>query len=118
MENATPPAFNQPRETLDPTVQSILNDNELFIQHGINYSRYISLKPIDNMELVQNSKLVSFYFKDKNCFINTRRVFLQIKFICTDENDNALTQDDNVSANNVMSHSIIDSCILNIGNFL
>ena len=118
MENGRPPTFTQPTETLDPTVRSILNENELFVEHGISYSRYVVLKSIDNMELIKNSKLVSYYYKDQNCFLNTRRIFLHIKYICTHDDGNELKQEDNVSACNVMSHSIIDSCILNIGNYM
>ena len=116
MDNELPPPFSAPVKTLSPTVNSLLNENELFIEHGIAYSKYVSLKPIDNLELIKNSKLVQFYYKDQNCFLNTKRIFLALEFICTNDDDTELLQTNNVSACNVMAQSLIDSCILNIGN--
>ena len=116
MENTQPPPFQRPIAALDPTVQSILNENELIVERGISYSRYVPLRPVDNLELLKNSKLLNYYYKDLNCYLNTRRVFLHIQYICTKDDGNALTRDDYVSASNVMAQSMIDSCILNIGN--
>ena len=115
MENAQPPPFQRPIAALDPTVRSILEENELIVEKGISYSRYVPLLPQDNLDLIKNSKLLNYYYKDVNCYLNTRRVFLHIQYICTKDDGSALTQEDNVSASNVMSQSMIDSCILNIG---
>ena len=115
MENTTPPPFHSSISTIDPTVKSILSENELFVEDGVSFAKYVPLKPNDNMGLVRDSKLLCYYYKDSNCFINTRRVFLEIKFHCENDDSSALTQANNVSACNVMSHSIIDSALLNIG---
>ena len=67
------------------------------------------------MDLIKNSGVLCYYFKDSSVFINTKRIFLEIEYEACLEDDTALTQNHNVSACNVMSHSIIDSCVLNIG---
>ena len=115
MDNTQPPNFIAPTSTLSPTVNSLLNENELFIEHGISYTKYVSLKPLDNLDVVKNSKLVSYFYRDQNCFLNTKRVFLKISYTCMNSDNTALTQENNVSCCNVMAHSLIDSCILNIG---
>ena len=115
MEHSNPPNFQAPKTTVAPTVQSLLNDNVLFLESGISYCKYVPLKPMDHMELIKNSKIVSYFFRDQTCFINTKRIFLELEFICVNEDDSPLKQADNVSACNVLSHSIIESCVLNIG---
>ena len=117
MENTTPPPFHSSITTVDPTVKAILSENELFIEHGVSFAKYVPLKPNDNMGLVRDSKLLCYYYKDANCFLNTKRIFLEIEFHCENDDSSALTQANNVSACNVMSHSIIDSALLNIGKY-
>ena len=117
MDHAEPPPFQGVKDTLAPSVQSLLkNETQFLIEHGISYCKYVPIKPIDNLELVSSSKLVNFYYKDQSAYINTSRVLLETEFICQNEDGSAITQTDFISANNVMSQSIIDSCILNIGN--
>ena len=116
MENSTPPNFHAPITNVDPSVKSLLSNNELFVEHGISFAKYVPIKPIDSIGLIRDSKVLSYYYKDSNCFINTKRVFLELEFYCENEDSSALTQENNVSASNVMSHSIIDSALLNIGN--
>ena len=99
-------------------MQSLLkNQTELFIEHGVNYCKYVPVKPLDNLELISSSKLVNFYYKDQSAFINTSRVFLEVEYLCQNNDGTAITQADAISANNVMSQSLIDTCVLNIGEF-
>ena len=117
MDHSEPPPFQHPRETLSTSVQSLIQDqSKLFIEHGVQFCKYIAVKPLDNIELVSSSKLLNFYFKDQNVFINSKRTFLEIQFECQKHDGTALTQADMVSANNVLPQSLIDSCVLNIGN--
>ena len=116
MDHAEPPPFQHPKSTLSTSVQSLIKDEtELFIEHGVQFCKYIAVKALDNIELVSSSKLLNFYFKDQNVFINSQRTFLELDFYCTREDGAAITQADMISANNVLPQSLIDSCVLNIG---
>ena len=115
MDHSKPPNFQSPKTTIAPTVQELLNDNTIFIEEGIQFSKFISLKPIDPIDLIKTSRILSYHFRDQSCFLNTKRIFLEIEFICVNEDGSPLQQENNVSACNVISQSIIESCILNIG---
>ena len=115
MDNGQPPPFHEPIRTIDPAIKSLLKEEKLTIQHGISFSKYLALKPLDNFELIQNSKLLSFYFRDANCYINSRRIFLELEWYATKEDGSPLTIDDETSANNPTAHGLIDSLVINIG---
>ena len=76
MEHATPPAFQPPKNTVDIGVTSLLSNNELLISSGVNYSKYLSLKPLERDDVMKETKTMSFFFRDENCFVDTRRIFL------------------------------------------
>ena len=116
MDNSNPPKFQSPIPTVSPSVRSLTENNELFLEKGVSFSKFISLKPLDPLDLIKNSGVLCYYFRDNSVFVNTKRIFLEIEFEACLDTQAALTQSHNVSACNVMSHSIIDSCVLNIGN--
>ena len=115
MEHATAPPFRKPIPFVSPTVQSLTQNDDLLLEEGIQYSRYIPIKPVDNITLIKNNGVVNYYYKDPTAFINTKRIFLEIEFDCTLDNDEPILQTHFISAANVMSHSMIDTAILNIG---
>ena len=79
MNNDNPPQFKSPTQTISPTVRSLTENDELFIEKGVSFSKYISLKPLDPMDLIKNSGVLCYYFKDSSVFINTKRIFLEIE---------------------------------------
>ena len=117
MENATPPQFRPPLPTISPTVKSLTENDDLFLEKGVSFSKYIPIRPLDPMDLIKNSGVLNYYFRDSSAYINTKRVFLELEFEACLDDMSPLKQNHNVSACNVMSHSIIDSCVLNIGEF-
>ena len=115
MEHATPPSFRQPVPFVSPTVQSLTQNDELYLEKGIQFSRYIPIKPIDKINLIKSNGVLNYFYRDPTAYINTKRIFLEIEFDCTLDNDEPILQTHFVSAANVMSHSMIDTAILNIG---
>ena len=115
MDNRNPPNFSSPIPTVSPTVRSLTESDELFIEKGVSFSKFLPIKPLDPLDLIKNSGVLCYYFKDNSVFINSKRIFLELEFEACLEDGTALTQDHNVSASNVMSHTIIDSCVLTIG---
>ena len=115
MEHSQPPPFHQPEQTIDLSVRNLLSDNELYVSRGIDFSRYVPIKPLERDDLIKDQRVMSFYYKDANAFVCTRRIFLQIEWYACLEDGNAITQANAVSANNPMSQMLIDSCTLNIG---
>ena len=76
MDHATPPTFQPPKNTVDVGVTSLLSNNELLISSGVQYSKYLSLKPLQRDDVMKETKTMSFYFKDENAYLDTRRIFL------------------------------------------
>ena len=115
MEHAQPPPFREPGQTVDLSVKNLLNDNELYVSRGIDFSRFVPLKPLERDDLIKDQRVMSFYYKDANAFVCSRRVFLEMEWYACLEDDSPLTLAHAVSATNPMSQTIIDSCTLNIG---
>ena len=44
MDNARPPPFQSPKEFLDGTVQSFLQENTIFFETGLHFAKYIPIK--------------------------------------------------------------------------
>ena len=59
-----------------------------------------------------------FRFNDQNAHLDTRRIFLELTFWATDENDAALTPDQNIGATNVAGHCLIDTASISIGMYV
>ena len=76
MDHATPPTFQPPKNAVDVGVTSLLSNNELLISSGVQYSKYLSLKPLQRDDVMKETKTMSFYFKDENAYLDTRRIFL------------------------------------------
>ena len=70
---------------------------------------------VDPLEVKKTSKTASFHYRDTNCFIDTRRIFLDITWFATKDDDSALAIGDFVSCLNPPSQQIIESAILNVG---
>ena len=143
MDHAQPPPFRQPGQTVDLSVKNLLSDNELYVSRGIDFSRYVpvcitlvlsffilsallrqflihsfalcKVKPMERDDLIKDERVMSFYYKDANAFVCTRRIFLELEWYACLDDDSALTMTHAVSANNPISQTIIDSCTLNIG---
>ena len=58
--------FTPPSSTLDPTVASLLAQNDIVVQSGVKYCEYVKIRPGDGIELTQNSRLMNYYYKVKN----------------------------------------------------
>ena len=48
---------------MDPTVASLLAQNDLVVQSGIRYCEYVKLRVKDGIELTQNSRLMNYVYK-------------------------------------------------------
>ena len=115
MDHAQPPPFQQPEQTVDLSVKNLLNDNELYVSRGIDFSRFVPLKALERDDLIKDQRVMTFYYKDVNAFVCSRRIFLELEWYACLEDDAPLTLANAVSATNPMSQTIIDSCTLNIG---
>ena len=115
MDHAQPPPFQQPGQTVDLSVKNLLNDNELYVSRGIDFSRFVPLKALERDDLIKDQRVMYFYYKDVNAFVCSRRIFLELEWYACLEDDAPLTLENAVSATNPMSQTIIDSCTLNIG---
>ena len=93
-----PPTFHQASTALDPTVTDFLSKNDLLVQSGVKYSEYVKIRPNDGLELTQNSRLLNFLHHDQVTYIDTKKIFLHVKFQAVKgDNEDALTQTDYVS---------------------
>ena len=118
MTEAKPPIFHQSATALDPTVASLLSKNDLLVQSGVKYAEYVKLRPGDNIELTQNSRLLNFIHHDHVTYLNTKRLFLHLTYKAVKgDNEEALTQTDYVSINSPTNHSLLDKVILNVGKW-
>ena len=111
-----PPSFPPAISTINPEIESLLKQDQLYIQKGVNYSRYVTIFPFDSQELIKSSKNVNFIFKDSVSFVNSRRIFLELKYHFQKGDGTAITRDDEVSCPNVVAHSLIDSLTINLGS--
>ena len=66
MDPTKAPVFHPPSSTLDPTVASLLAQNDIVVQSGVKYCEYVKIRPGDGIELTQNSRLMNYYYKVKN----------------------------------------------------
>ena len=112
------PTFHPPSSAMDPTVASLLAQNDLVVQSGVRYCEYVKIRPKDGIELAQNSRLMNYHYKDSACFLNSRRMFLSLDFHCEKEGKAALVLDDFCSIATPLAHSLIDSVIVNLGESL
>ena len=140
----TIPTFQQPDETISPAVQTLLNE-KVIIEEGIQFAQYRPLntcryslfflfrhnptinqnetKPktffflylVDPLELKKTGRSAAFYYRDSNAFLNTKRIFLEITWFASKDDDSALTTEDFVSCSNPPSQHLMESVILNIG---
>ena len=72
--------------------------NQLFL--------FFSIK--DPLEL-SKSNSVAFLYRCESSYVNCKRIFVELKWHATDEQNNALTPADNISATMPAAHSLIDS---------
>ena len=68
--NTQPPIFQSAIPTTNPGIQALIHSDKLYIEKGVSYSRYVTVKPYDSMELVRNGKILNFIFKDNTSFVN------------------------------------------------
>ena len=97
MDHATPPPFQPPKDTVDVGVKSLLSNNELLISHGVQYSKYLHLKPLQRDDVMKETKTMTFHFKDENAFIDCRRIFLELEFFAQLSDGNAIEKKHYVS---------------------
>ena len=69
---------------------------------------------VDPLE-ISKSNSAMFRFQDQNAHIDTRRIFLELTYWATDENDAALTPDQYIGGTNVAGHCIMDTVSISIG---
>ena len=67
---------------------------------------FFSIK--DPLEL-SKSNSVAFLYRCESSYVNCKRIFVELKWHATDEQNNALTPADNISATMPAAHSLIDS---------
>ena len=111
------PDFQQPVETVSPVIQSLFH-NKIYEENGVQFSTYKPINALDPLELSKNSRSCTFYYKDANAFINTRRIFLDLTWKATKANGEKLEHADFVSCLNPASHNLIQSVTVNIGKYL
>ena len=70
MENKQPPVFQSNIQTTNPAIQSLLHEDRLYVEKGVNFSKYVTVFPLDSLELIKNGKIVNFVFRDNTCFVN------------------------------------------------
>lgn len=110
------PDFQQPIETVSPVIESLFH-SKIYEENGIQFSAYKPINALDPLELSKNSRSCTFYYKDANAFINTKRAFLDITWNATQDDGKALTHADYVSCLNPSAHNLIKSVTINIGTY-
>ena len=83
------PDFEKPHEFLSPQLANLIQDDQYVKEDGIAYKAYKRINPIDISELAQGGKSINFLCTETTAFINPRRIFLDLDFVCYD--DNSLT---------------------------
>ena len=59
--------------------------------------------------------LHNFFFIDAQSYVDLRHIFLELTYVCVNEDDSAIKQTDFITTTNPNSHTIIDSVDVNIG---
>lgn len=111
------PDFQQPVETVSPAIESLFH-SKIYEENGIQFSTYKPINALDPLELQKNSRSVTFYYKDANAFINTKRAFLDITWKASRNDGEPLEHLDLVSCLNPASHNLIQSVTINIGTYI
>ena len=71
----------------------------------------------DPLEL-SKSNSAAFFWHDEQSFLNTKRIFAEIVYVCTDGDGEPLTPANGVSAVCPSNHAIVDQISINIGECL
>ena len=106
------PPFQTPSPVEAVTVDSLLHDR-FVVSSGIQFHKYKTLHCVDSTEISKSNSVV-FQWEDNHAFLNTRRVFAEISFKATDQNDGPLTADNAVGISGPLPHSLIDSVSINV----
>ena len=109
-----PPDFHKPTPFVNPAIQNLLDD-KVFIENGIQYTQYKLINLVDQLDLQDGSNTLAFRIRDENSFINSKRIFLDMKIQCLNADGSGLTEANAVSALNPISHGLISRVDLNIG---
>ena len=92
-----------------------VENNKVFIENGIQYTQYKLINLVDQLDLQDGSNTLAFRIRDENSFINSKRIFLDMKIQCLNADGSGLTEANAVSALNPISHGLISRVDLNIG---
>ena len=109
-----PNDFQKPNHFISPAIQNIFKD-ENYLENSISYSFFKKIPPVERIIPDRPTRMVQFRFRDLNAFLNPAKCFIVLKFHAEKTDGTALEQSDLTSALNPLSHCLIETFSLNIG---
>ena len=110
------PSFPLPSSKESPIINSLLNE-KFYIESGLSYYKYKCLNPVDPLEL-SKSNSVAFLWRCESSFLNTKRVFVEVKWYATNAANEALIPSNFVGGSIPSCHMLLDTCGINIGEHI
>lgn len=109
-----PDDFQRPSLFVSPSIQNIFKD-ENYLEDSISYSFFKRIPPTERLIPDRPTRHVQFRFRDLNAFLNPAKCYIVLKFYAEKSDGTALDRADFTSAMNPLSHSLIETFSLNIG---
>ena len=109
-----PDDFQKPNHFISPAIQNIFKD-ENYLENSISYSFFKKIPPLERIIPDKPTRHVQFRFRDLNAFLNPAKCFIVLKFHAEKADGTALQKSDLTSALNPLSHCLIETFSLNIG---